>query len=520
MKNILIEVFSSRLFQIGGLGCLFFVVGIYFYVQWDTARFEASLPKAPQQDIQIDTKDVTGTRTTQAPQNADVPSVSTVPGPRARGLETHTHTDGHIHTHAHPPPATNGTQQTEATDKWVVMWPPDIPGLGVHPKRPDPPQFPIEVLSEVGDIGWALRDGDISQEESDQKELEILTKYWGVDIDDTEGILGKMEEYNYVSDALLKHMEPERAFQTLFDWWNTRTVRGIDSDMLDAYAARALSVNPNNIDARFCLGKTTADFHAILDVDPNYYPAMDVIARLRYHDAPEEVIPLLQKSRDLGSKAANMLLGWTYERLGDYKTAWTHYYKSLVQQPDGQVPLMHMGAIFRGEPRIEPIQRRKQTLPPAHGAFDAQPDRDTDIATDGQPSTDTDTDWRPTLNETDTAEAAYNAKAEAAKKASQEFQKLQNQSQKEFAEFIEWLEHGINDAPDAQDFLSQQMKAFLRQEKGAKATPFAPERIIRAQEMLERYGPEEGLKRLEQDDPEIAEHTRRTPPMSCDKRDK
>lgn len=369
MKNILIDIFRSRLFQIGGLGCLLFVVGIYFYVQWDNTRFEASLPKVLQQDIQIDTKDVTSTRTTQAPQNADVPSVSTMPRTRAKIRETHTHADRHIHTHVHPSPATNGAQQTENTDKWIVMWPPDIPGLGVHPKFKAPSQFPIEVLSEIGDIGWAFRDGDISQEERDQKQLEILTKYWGVDINDTEGILGKMEEYNYVSDALLKHMEPERAFQTLFDWWNTRTVRAVNSDMLDAYAARALSVNPHNINAQFCLAETTVDFHAILDIDPNYYPAMDVIARLRYHDAPEEVIPMLQKSQDLGSKAANMLLGWTYERLGDYKTAWTHYYKSLTIQPDGQVPLMHMGAILRGEPRIEPIQRKRQTLPPAHGEF-------------------------------------------------------------------------------------------------------------------------------------------------------
>ena len=223
---------------------------------------------------------------------------------------------------------------------------------------------------------------------------------------------------------------------------------------MDTYAERALSVNPNNIDAHFRVAETIEDYYAILDMDPNYYFAMDVIGAMRYYDAPEEVIPLLQKSRALGSKAANMQLGWTYERLGDYKTAWTHYYKSLVQQPDGQVPLMHMGAIFRGEPRIEPIQRSKQTLPPAHGAFDAQPDRDTDSATDGQPSTGASPDWTPTPNETDTAEAAYNAKAEAAKKASQEFQKLQSQSQKEFAEFIEWLEHGINDAPDAQDFLN------------------------------------------------------------------
>ena len=522
MKNILIDILNSRLFQIGGLGCLLFITGIYFYTQWDTARFEASLPKAPPQDTQTNTQAADSTPIAQDNQNIDKSSADSVPRARTNTRITRTHAGGHTHPHTPDTPTANGTQQTEDTDKWIVMWPPDIPGLGIHPKRKRAPEFPIEVISAIGDSQDALRSGEISQEKYDQKELEILADYWNINIDDADGFIQRMEEYQTVSNAFMQRMEPERAFQTLFDWWKTDTVRPPDDLDTDAYAKRALSVNPNNIDARFRVAETIEDYYAILNMDPNYYFAMDVIGAMRYYDAPEEVIPLLQKSRDLGSKAANMQLGWAYERLGDYKTAWTHYYKSLTIQPDGQVSLLHMGAILRGEPRIEPIQRQTQTLPPPHGAFEAQPDIYTDMATDGQSSTDTDTDWQPIPNETDPAEAAYNAKAEAAKKAAQEFQKLQSQSQKEFEEFIDWLEHGINDAPDAQDFLSQQMKAFLTSKEppnSTNAARFAPERIIRAQETLERYGPEEGLKRLEQDDPEIAEHIRRNPPLSRDKKD-
>lgn len=520
MKNILIDILSSRIFQIGGLGCLLFIAGIYFYAQWDKARFEASLPKAPPQDTQTETEKITGTRIAQDFQNADKPAVGSMPRTRPDTRTTRTYAGGHTHLHVPATPTANGNQQFEDTDKWIVMWPPDIPGLGVHPKRPRPPEIPVEPFSELVDIDAAVQRGEIPQEEFDQRKFEILAEYWGVDIDDTEGLMKKMKEYQIAPEFVMKHIEPERAFQTLFDWWNERAVSGITSERLEHYAARALSVNPNNVDAHAILAKTVEDYFAVLNMDPNYYKAMDAIAELQYHDTPEKVIPLLQKSRDLGSPAANMLLGWTYERLGDYKTAWTHYYKSLVLQPDGQVSLMHMGAIFRGEPRIEPIQRKTQTLPPAHGAFDAQPDIYTGMTTDRQSSTDTPPDWQPTPNKTDPAEAAYNAKAEAAKKASQEFQKLQHQSQQEFEEFLDWLEHGINDAPDAQDFLSQQMKAFLRPEKGTNAAHFTPERIIRAQETLERYGTGEGLKRLEKDDPEIAEHIRRNPPMSRDKKHK
>ena len=512
MKNMLIEILSSRPFQIGGLGCLLFIAGIYFYAQWDKARLEASLPTAPLQGPQTNTQAAGGTSIAQDDQNADEsPPVRSVPRARRNTRTTHTDVGGHTHPHVPATATANGTQQTEDTDKWIVMWPPDIPGLGIHPKRKRASEFPIEVISAISDSQDALRSGEISQAEYNQKELEILAEYWNIDIDDVDGFIQRMEEYQIVSDAFMQRMEPERAFQTLFDWWKTDTVRAPGDLDMDAYAERALSVNPDNIDARFRVAETIEDYYAILDMDPNYYFAMDVIGAMRYYDAPEEVIPLLQKSRDLGSKAANMQLGWTYERLGNYKTAWTHYYKSLTIQPDGQVSLLHMGAILRGEPRIKPIQRKTQN-PPAHGAFDAQPDIYTDIATEGQSSTNPLPDWQPAPNEIDTAEAAYNAEAEATKKAAQEFQKLQSQSKQEFEEFIDWLEHGINDAPDAQDFLSQQMKAFLRPERGANAEHFAPERIIRAQETLERYGPEEGLKRLQETDPEIAEQIRRNPP--------
>ena len=48
---------------------------------------------------------------------------------------------------------------------------------------------------------------------------------------------------------------------------------------------------------------------------------------------------------------------------------------------------------------------------------------------------------------------------------------------------------------------------------------FSPERLEKAREVLERYGPEEGMRRLREDDPEVAaqvEQTRRdrNPTMS------
>ena len=184
MKNMLIDILSSRIFQIGGLGWILFIAGIYFYVQWGTARFEASLPKAPPQDTQA----ADSTPLAQDNQSADNPSVGIVPRTRPDTRTTRMHASGHTHPHALAPPA-NGNQQTKDTDKWIVMWPPDIPGLGVHPKRPRPPEIPVEPFSKLVNLDTAVQRGEIPQEAFDQRKFEILAEYWGLDIDDTDGLI-------------------------------------------------------------------------------------------------------------------------------------------------------------------------------------------------------------------------------------------------------------------------------------------------------------------------------------------
>lgn len=48
MKNVLKDLFKSRIIQFSLLGCILFGLGIYFYTQRELKRFEESLPKAPQ----------------------------------------------------------------------------------------------------------------------------------------------------------------------------------------------------------------------------------------------------------------------------------------------------------------------------------------------------------------------------------------------------------------------------------------------------------------------------------------
>lgn len=48
MKNVLKDLFKSRIIRFSLLGCILFGLGIYFYTQRELKRFEESLPKAPQ----------------------------------------------------------------------------------------------------------------------------------------------------------------------------------------------------------------------------------------------------------------------------------------------------------------------------------------------------------------------------------------------------------------------------------------------------------------------------------------
>ncbi len=58
---------------------------------------------------------------------------------------------------------------------------------------------------------------------------------------------------------------------------------------------------------------------------------------------------------------------------------------------------------------------------------------------------------------------------------------------------------------DTNNFLTKQLEAHL---KGGKTT-VEPERIVRAFEMIERYGGTKGLQRLKEKDPELAAEVER-----------
>ena len=231
-------------------------------------------------------------------------------------------------------------------------------------------------------------------------------------------------------------------------------------------------------------------------------------SRLHYNH-PKEAIQILKKVNQL-DPARDYSLGLSYERLGDYKTAWVHYRKALIQNPDGQLIYMRIEHIADGNPVYSPIQRNPQTsasLKKESGQVPSPQRSDIDATVSKTESSETSL-WNDELAPVDPLkpEGQYNQDAADAKQAYQKFRKLGFQDPDEFRQFLNWLERVENDPSHSQDFLSQQMKSHLT---GGNTAQFTPERVIRAFETLNRYGPEEGFKRLRKNDPEVAEQVQR-----------
>lgn len=212
-------------------------------------------------------------------------------------------------------------------------------------------------------------------------------------------------------------------------------------------------------------------------------------------------------------------LSRAYQRLGDYKTAMVHLKKvrSLLLPEIGDMWVSsayetygeEIEAIKAGKPLIGPDPVDVQvvdsedvfgmddisvsTEPPASvdDAFDFSPDADDDVFLELD---------RPDRSETSAYRERMREAAEAARAA---FVSRQEQKQREFESFLRWMEaiERAESPADLEDFLMREMARTLQGEGGQ----FAPDRLIRAYETMERYGKTEGLTKLSTLDREVAE---------------
>ncbi len=234
---------------------------------------------------------------------------------------------------------------------------------------------------------------------------------------------------------------------------------------------------------------------------------------------PEEAIPYLQKAVSVSNphSSAYLYLGHVYQRLGDYKTAWVHYNtgEQLNNSHSGAF-IEQIWAIEAGTPLITPkpvevpaeplgdaakptlpVDKAESVLPEASQPddffFGDKADEDQEPSALGPPSA---------LDPRSAAERAFFERAERPEM----FHPHDPYAQQELDAFIEWAETLMTDAPlDTNNFLAKELSAHLRGQK----TTFEARRITRAFEYLQRHGQNEGMKRLQKNDPALAQEVQR-----------
>ncbi len=257
-----------------------------------------------------------------------------------------------------------------------------------------------------------------------------------------------------------------------------------------------------------------AQYESIL-ADHPYSPhalieAANVLMNL---ERPFQAVAYFQKGHALGARHGHFSAGVAYQQLGDYKTAWV-YLKKALQVSEGHrqfAVAKHLNAIEAGTPLIAPSPVGKLDI--SEEASHQTPFlSDTDFAWD-MPSSENKV---PLLLDTDLSdeEAAYQrakaqARAEAEATRREEIERIRQVAQQEIDEFIQWAKQLIQEKePQAQttsslvrtiSFLEQEMAAHLT----GKPARFSPQRVVRANELIRRYGHEEGLSRIVKDDPGI-----------------
>jgi len=234
----------------------------------------------------------------------------------------------------------------------------------------------------------------------------------------------------------------------------------------------------------------------------------------------------------LGS--GNRTLGIAYQRLGDYKTAWVHFKKAQTLEPHPWNEV-HLEAIAKGEPILSPVPRDPVSDLPLQGAalpqqksVDVPSVPNSDVFVDGFVIPE-DIPASPQVPDSLSPEelarqdAEHEAFLEMLREQEEFARRLAEEEQfradyfREVEDFINWAESIMNDAPiDTNNFLAKEMERHLLGEK----TKFAPDRLKRGFEFINKYGRDEGIKRLQQLDPSLAKEVtqqlneRRVPPRN------
>ena len=337
------------------------------------------------------------------------------------------------------------------------------------------------------------------------------------------------KKYNIYTDVVLEHMHSYEAFK-----YALTAPRG-DKGPAVKYGERVISEDPSSaeaLEAGILLGGED-NLRRVLKYHPNSALALFKLGDLLLD---EERPGDLKKATQLGKigefsnrlDTGDRMLGIAYQYLGDYKSAWVHFKKAQALDAHHPWTRGHLKAIAAGDPYILPVQRDpisdgigQATVPPPIVDTSAPPpevfvDAFVVPASPQVPE-------RPSPEDIARQDAEHQAFLEMLREQEEFTRRLVEDDMfrdayfEEVKKFITWAESIMNDTPiDTNNFLAKEMERHLL----GKQTTFNPDRLKRGFEFINKYGQAEGLKRLQQKDPDLAKEVtqllneKRVPPRN------
>ena len=320
-----------------------------------------------------------------------------------------------------------------------------------------------------------------------------------------------LEAHGHYNEMLLSRLDDEKAFEYLYAIGDP--ILSIHPARTRPYAKRVLASDPDHLEALLYLADmdsgsarsnaqremVLAQYELILADHPDSAHALieaaDVLVRL---DRPIQAVEYFSKGHELGARRGFFEAGIAYQKLGDYKTAWI-YMKKAAQLPFGHSPRGPLGqlrAIESGDPFVKPLPLEKLDIPQMGSLVPNPAPMSESSFTD--PSVDNGITTAPPPNI-----VSDRTETRGASNRREEIRQIQEQMlQEEIDAFIKWAEdlEREENTKNTTDFLKKELALHL---SGAPAQ-FSPARIVRANELLKRFGPDEGLQLLKASDPEIA----------------
>ena len=437
MKNILLDMLSSRIFQITALACLLFMSGVYFYTRWDSARMHS-------------------------PE-------STIPAP--------------------------------VTEKQSEVSPSYIHG-----------NFPHEHPTWIGPPPHQFSD-----EEFDRLDTFRSNILLGVD----SGVISNAEAKRLVRrQTAILATQGMPAFEAAQYIINSPNIP-FSQDYVKELADQALAENPDDPEVLYLWAgrhphveegpnpEAEAAYEKLLameDLPPEFQSTvLDSFAGTIWYYNPEDAVRYAKEARSLSNDSSYHLIGDYYQRLGEYDKA-LEVYRDYYAKTGDWIVAHHIRAIEAGTPNILPISRPvtetsivedpTSTLP-----SEVPEDIPTGEFADTFPFGDGDTLTPESLQESERARAAAEAKAAFVEMQAAEAKAFRQFILQEFPEYRELLEE-----PTELRKAIVEMPGDMRDTPGGvQGTPgISEEQIQNAMQIFKQYGPAVALRRLRATDPTLA----------------